>query len=244
MILLYIFLGLIGLILLFCLFIAVCALFVNPRREYDNNSPFYRFLLNFCTAVVLKTARIKLHITGFEKVPENKRVLFVSNHRSNFDPITTWYVFRKWTPSFVSKNENFSIPVFGRYIRRCGFMAIDRKNPRKAAKTINKAARLMKEDKMSIGVYPEGTRSRNNKLLPFHNAVFKIAQKAEAPIVVLSVDGTEKVKENFPLHRTDIYLDVLEVIPEDKIKGIKTEEIGNHITKLLLDALQKQDEIR
>lgn len=237
MIVLYIIIGLLALILLLCLFIAVCSLFVNTNKEYDYNSSFYRLLLNFSTAVVLRLGRIHLHITGFEKVPKNKRVLFVSNHRSNFDPITTWYVFRKWTPAFISKKENFDIPVFGRYIRKCGFMAIDRKNPRNAAKTINKAAQMLKDGKVSIGVYPEGTRSHDCKLLPFHNAVFKVAQKAEAPIVVLSLEGTERVKKNYPLHRTDIYMNVLEVIPEERIKGVKTEEIGNHITNMLLEAL-------
>ncbi len=74
----------------------------------------------------------------------------------------------------------------------CCFLPIDRENPRKAIPTINRAAKLLKEQEVSVGIYPEGTRGKDCRLLPFHNGVFKIAQKAEAPIAVLSITGTEK----------------------------------------------------
>lgn len=57
--------------------------------------------------------------------------------------------------AFVSKAENFQIPIFGRIIRRCCFMAIDRENPRNALLTIEKAAKLIASDEVSIGIYPE-----------------------------------------------------------------------------------------
>lgn len=66
-------------------------------------------------------------------------------------------------------------------------MAIDRENPRNALLTIEKAAKLIESDEVSIGIYPEGTRSKECVLLPFHNGVFKIAQKASVPIVVASI---------------------------------------------------------
>ena len=132
--------------------------------------------------MALKAARIKVHTTGMEKVPQGERLLFVGNHRSKFDPIITWYLFRKWDIAFLSKKENFRVPIFGRIIRKCCFLAIDRENPREALKTVNKAAGLLENGTVSIGVYPEGTRSRTGELLPFHNGVLKIAQKAGAPI--------------------------------------------------------------
>ena len=168
-----------GLFLLYALFLLVCSLFINPKKEYENHSRFYRALLNGATAFAMKIMRIRILSNGFEKVPhDTKNLLFVSNHRSNFDPIITWHIFKKWQPAFVSKASNFKIPIFGRFIRKCCFMAIDRENPRNALKTILKAAELLKKGKVSIGIYPEGTRSKECKLLPFHNGVFKIAQKA------------------------------------------------------------------
>ena len=209
-----------GLFLLYALFLLVCSLFINPKKEYENHSRFYRALLNGATAFAMKIMRIRIHTNGLEKVPhDTKNLLFVSNHRSNFDPIITWHIFKKWQPAFVSKASNFKIPIFGRFIRKCCFMAIDRENPRNALKTILKAAELLKKGKVSIGIYPEGTRSKECKLLPFHNGVFKIAQKANADIVVLAVSGTEQIHKNYPFRHTDVYLDVLEVIPAETVRA-------------------------
>lgn len=217
-------------LLLYVLFLFVCSCFVDPEKEYEEHSLFYRTLLNGATAAAMKIMRIRIHKSGIEKVPVNtKRLLFVCNHRSNFDPLITWHVFKKWQLSFVSKASNFKIPIFGRLIRKCCFLAIDREDPKKAIKTINKAAELLEKGEVSVGIYPEGTRSKECVLLPFHNGVLKIAQKANAPIVVLSISGTEKICKNYPFHHTDIYLDVLEVISADTVKALKTDVLGDHI---------------
>jgi len=218
-------------LLLYVLFLVVCSLLVNPKKEYEKDSRFYRFLLNSATICVLKLLRIKVHTVGLEKIPDDVMPLFVGNHRSNYDPIIQWYVLRKWKPSFVSKASNFKIPIFGRIIRKCCFMAIDRENARKAMVTINKSARLLKQGEVSIGVYPEGTRSKNGELLPFHNGVFMIAQKANAPIVVMSIRGTERIHKNIPFRRSDIYLDIVDVISADEVKSTKTDVIGTRVRK-------------
>ena len=241
MILLYILGILLGLFLLYVLFLGVCALLVNPEKEYEKNSCFYRFLLDSATAAAMKLLRIRVHVSGMEKIPQNTKVLFVSNHRSNFDPIVTWYALKKWKIAFVSKPSNFRIPFFGRIIRKCCFMPIDRENPRKAIPTINRAAKLLRKQEVSIGIYPEGTRSKNCELLPFHNGVFKIAQKAEAPIVVLCVTGTEKIAKRTPFRRTDVYLDVLDVFSAQGIKETKTEMIGTAVRRLIEINTEKRD---
>lgn len=241
MIILYILLGVLTLLLIYILFLAICSLLVDSRKEYEQNSRFYRFLLNSASLAVLKLMRVKVHTSGIEKVPTDVMPLFVSNHRSNFDPIIEWCVFRKWQPAFVSKASNFKIPIFGRLIRKCCFMAIDRENPRKALVTINKAAKLLQKGEVSIGIYPEGTRSKRGELLPFHNGVFKIAKKANAPIVVMSISGTELIHKNYPFHHTDVYLNVLEVIPAEKVKESRTDALGEQIRNEMEQHLNGDD---
>lgn len=221
---------LLAMFIIYALFLFICSLFVSPKKEYEDHSRFYRMLLNGATALAMKIMRIRIHTSGTEKIPQDtKNLLFVSNHRSNFDPIITWHIFKRWQPAFVSKASNFKIPIFGRFIRKCCFMAIDRENPRNALKTIIKASNLLQKGEVSIGIYPEGTRSKTCELLPFHNGVFKIAQRANAPIVVLSISGTEQIHRNYPFHHTDVYLDILEVVHADKVKETKTDVLGNHI---------------
>lgn len=228
----------------YILFLFVCSLFVDPKREYEIHSDFYRWLLNTASSAALKLLRVKVHVDGLEKIPaDTKNLLFVSNHRSNFDPIITWVVLKQWKPAFVSKASNFKIPIFGRFIRKCCFMAIDRENPRNALKTIQKASALLQKGEVSIGIYPEGTRSKNGVLLPFHNGVFKIAQKADAAIVVLWITGTEQIHKRVLLHRTDVHLSVLEMIPPEVVQRSRTDALGGQIKELMQGQAEKIGEI-
>ena len=236
MIVLYIFLGGIAACLLL---LWVAALLVDPQKDYKTHSRFYRNLLNGATAIAVRLCRLKIHTSGLEKIPDGKQILFVCNHRSKFDPIITWHILRDKDIAFVSKPENFNIPIFGKLIRRCCFLPIDRENPRNAIKTIHKAVKLIKSDQVSIGIYPEGTRSTNSELLPFHNGVFKIAQKANAPIVVLAVRGTDRIHKNYPFRTSHIYLDVLDVITPAEL-GSSTAVIGQQVRDLIQSHLETE----
>lgn len=237
MIVVWVLLALVALICCYFLFLTVCGLFIDPNKEYDSNSRFYRFLLNSATAMAMVLVRIRVKVIGSEKLPDG-RYLFVSNHSSKFDPILTWHIFRKDDLAFISKPENFKVPFFGRIIRKCCFMAIDRENPRNAIKTINRATELLKKDEVSVAVYPEGTRNYGKELLPFHNGVFKIAQKAEVPIVVMTVRGTYEIQKNFPRKRSDIEMDIVGVLSCEEIKGVKTNVLGDKIAQMMLNNLE------
>ena len=100
--------------------------------------------------------------------------------------------------------------------------------------TIDKAASLIKDDQVSIAVYPEGTRNFGEGLLPFHNGIFKIAQKANVPVVICGIKGADKMRTNFPLHRSDIYFDVLDVLSAEDVKSQRCNEIGDHARELML----------
>lgn len=225
-------------VFIYILLLIVCAAIVDTNEEYTRHSRFYRFLLTSSTAIGLKLVRIKLHVTGMEKMPQNGRFLMVCNHRSKFDPLISWRVFSKYQLSFVSKPENFKVPIWGRLIRRCCFLAIDRESPRRSMETLNKAAELIKRDEVSIGIYPEGTRSKSDELLPFHNGIFKVAKKANVPIVVTAIRGTEKIAANYPLHRSQVYLDVIEVIDADYVGSHRTLEIGGRVREDIEQALR------
>lgn len=242
LIILWVLLGLAGVFLAYIFTIIVSALLVNMEKEYPQESKFYRFLLNSSTFFATKLIRIKLHVTGMEKVPGG-RFLLVSNHRSKFDPILSWLVFGNCQLAFISKPENFKVPVFGRLIHRLCFMAIDRENPRNAVKTINRAVDLMNRDVATIGVYPEGTRNYGDGLLPFHNAMFKIAQKANVPVVIITVKGTYEIQKNYPLHRSHVYIDVLDVIDAETVKKTKTAFLGDKVSEIMLNNLEKQGEV-
>lgn len=233
MILLWIILIILGLIIFYFLFTIFCGFIINSKKEYNHNSSFYRFLLNSWTIMALKLLRIKVSVEGLEKLPQDQRFLLVGNHRSNFDPLITWAILRKYDIAFISKSSNFKIPCFGKIIRKCCFLAIDRENPKEALKTITKASELIRNNEVSIGIYPEGTRSKSTQLLPFHNGVFKIAKKAQVPIVVVLLTGTEKIHQTCPWHKSKVTLKIVDVIGLNDINQMTNLEIGENVKQQL-----------
>lgn len=234
--------SLVILILLPFIFLFICGLFVDAKKQYDRDSRFFRGLLDGSTTVILWFLGVRYNIVGEEKFPAEGNFLFISNHRSNYDPIVQWTVFKRYKISFISKKENFRIPMYGRLIHRCCFMPIDRKNPRKAMETVNRAARLLTETGNSVGVYPEGKRSKECRLLPFHSGVLKVAQKAGRPIVVSTIEGTENIFRNIRRFRkTVVTIKILETIDADRVKSTKTSELSDYCAGLMKNELEEQE---
>ncbi len=227
----------------FALLIIISSFFIDKKSEFGTENRYYRFLLNTFTAVGLVFCRVKIRTSGMDKLPTDGKFLLVCNHKSKFDPIVTWLVLRQHKIAFISKPENFKVPVFGRIIRKCNFMPIDRENPMAAMRTVAHAAKLISSGTNAVGVYPEGTRGYKDELLPFHHGVFLAAKRADAPCVVMTVKNTDKIKSNFP-KRTDIYLDIHEVISSEYIKKHKTNEIGDMAYNIMNDALYPKGEDR
>lgn len=237
---LWILLILLAVLLLPFLFLFVCGLFVDTKKQYERDSRFYRALLDGSTTVILWCLGVRYNITGEEKFPESGNFLFISNHRSNYDPIIQWTVFKRYKLSFISKKENFRIPMYGRIIHRCCFMPIDRQSPRKAMETVNRAAKLLRETENSVGVYPEGKRSKECRLLPFHSGVLKTAQKAGKPIVVSTIEGTENIFRNIKRFRkTVVTIKILETIDADRVKSEKTTELSDYCAALMAKELEE-----
>lgn len=221
----------VSILLTYILVIIISSLFVDSKRIYDKHSRYYRILLQSFTSLTARVMGVRMHVSGLDKfteaIPAGQRFLLVQNHRSNFDPILTWYVLNKQDIAFVSKEKNMHIPFFGKIIRRCCFMSIDRENAREALKTIIKASELIKDNQVSIGIYPEGTRNKECKgLLPFHNGVFKIAQLAKVPVVITTIHGTENIHKNYLRRRTDVYMDITGVISAEEIGKMSTKEMA------------------
>lgn len=185
---------------------------------------------------------MKVRVTGREKLPESGRFLFVSNHCSAADPMVLFNELRGIGLSFISKPSNMALPVLGKMAYGAGFLAIDRENDRNALKTIITAANYLKNDICSICIYPEGTRSRDGKLLPFHAGSFKIAHKAKAPIVVVCTHGTDKQGENLrKLKTTHIHLDILEFIDVQRVESMSSTELAEYSHDLIAQHLDTLD---
>lgn len=230
-----------GLVLLFLLVLVVSCLFVDPKKLVEKPSPYFRFLLNQFSQLAFDLGGVRVHVTGLEKVPRKGRFLLISNHLFAFDPIVFYYAMPWAELAFISKTENFSLYIVAQVMRKILCLPLDRNNDREALKAILKAIQFIKEDKASIAVFPEGGMSKSGLLQPFRNGAFKIAQKANVPIVVCALSNTKAILKNMFRRRTDVHLDVLDVIPAETVASLKTTvEIGDYAHKILSEGLAKR----
>lgn len=224
-----------GWIVLYVLFLFIGGLIGDKKKEVTKPGRFAGYIVKETMSMLLFFSRTKVHVEGVENVPRDTKYLLVANHRSNFDPISCLATFGKNDLIFVSKPENFTLPVAGGWIHKAGFMAIDRENPKNALVTINKAANYLKNQTISVAIFPEGTRNKTTEpLLEFKNGAFKIATKAQVPIVVAAMKNTREVQHNFPWKRTDIYLHI-ETIPAEEVKVSNTAQLSERAHKILMD---------
>ena len=134
---------------------------------------------------VLAMLGVRIKVKGAYKLPTTPYLL-VGNHRSAFDPLCSLVAFPD-DMVFVAKPGVLKIPIVGSIMKRLCFMGIDRENARNAVTTIKLAAERIKDVELCVGIYPEGTRSKDGNLLPFHAGSFKIAKLAECPVAVATI---------------------------------------------------------
>ena len=228
----------ISLILLFLIVTAVIVLLTDVNKPTRHSSKIFRYLIEQFLLIAVPLLGVKVHATGFEKVPRDSRFLLVSNHLHDFDPAIFMYCLPKSELAFVGKKEIYKDMKFvGKAMHRLNGLPIDRENNRNAVLTISKAAEQIKSNTVSMAIFPEGYCSKTGELLEFRNGAFKIAKKAHCPIVVATLKNTKQIVPNMFRRKTDVYADVLEVIPLDTVDALSTAELGEHIHKLMSDNL-------
>ena len=225
----------VGVFLIFLLVIWLISLTIDVNKKYDAPTKFYMDLINFTFSYVLLLIGVKVRLVGGEKLPKEGRFLVVSNHVAAFDPLIVILGLKKTWVSYVSKPENFKIPIVGRYMHRCLHLPIDRDNPRNALVTINEAADQIARGAVSMGIFPEGTRSKTGELGEFKNGAFKIAQKAKCPIVVAAIKGMDRAKHRLFLPTT-VTLNILGVLPYSETAELRTADISEKVRSMILTA--------
>ena len=219
-------------------FLVIVTSLVDLEKEPERDSKFYRAVMYIYIEALMNLMLIRLHTEGLEKTPKEGRFLLVCNHLFLADPGILLHCFKRSQLAFISKKENMDLPVINKFLHKTLCQMLERDNDRQALKVILKCIQLIREDKVSIGVFPEGYTSKDGKLHPFRSGVFKIAQKAEVPIVVCTIQGTREMFHNVKrLKRTDVHLHLLDVIPAEELKGRSTVEIGERIYGMMLDDL-------
>ncbi len=153
--------------------------------------------------VSLRLAGIRVRVEGLENIPSGVCV-FASNHASNLDPVALVPNIPRRV-ALLAKKEVFRIPILSKAISLAKLVPVDRADKEAAAESVDIAVSYLK-DGLSFCVYPEGTRSRDGRLLPFKKGTFLMAIRAAAWVVPVSLAGTQRLmrKGDWTIHPGEV----------------------------------------
>ena len=218
---------------------AIVALVMKNSTKVTPKSWFWRFYFRETFHFILRMMRVRVHGEQLENLPKKgARYLLVCNHLSHFDPMVACTYIRRHRLVFISKPENFDIFAIAPYMKRLGFIAIDRKSPKSAMVAIRNATKHMTENEGAVGVYPEGTISRDGVFAGFHEGVFLAAKKAGVPVVVSTIWGTQFVKKRFWHIGTDVRFRFEGIISAEEVAALRTNELSDKARNMMRPTIQ------
>lgn len=169
----------------------LAAVFVVPYALLTGNSdPLYNISMRIVRAGVWLSG-IRVVVSGRDRLDPRQTYIFMANHVSDVDPP----VLIPWLPNRTSvlvKKELFRIPVLGTAMRVAHLVPVDRHNRDAAVQSVRDAAEVMKQG-LDMTIFPEGTRSRDGRLLPFKKGPFYLAMESGYPVVPVTILGTFEI---------------------------------------------------
>ena len=225
------------LLLLVFVYVLILCKRVDQNVEQEDDDPHYRRVQELIVESVLPLLRVSVKTKGLDKLPQG-RFMLVCNHVHDLDPAPIFYAMPGRQLAFVAKQEVRDMFIVGPMLHKLLGQFINRENDREALKTILNCIRLLKEDKASIAVFPEGGIHDDRKFHHFRPGVFKIAQKAKVPIVVCTMKNTRVLGHNIThLKPTTVELSVLTVIGPEELEGVPTTEIADRAYRIMAEDL-------
>jgi 1-acyl-sn-glycerol-3-phosphate acyltransferase len=171
---------------LFTVFIICCRLVLSRRQTMKR----LRMAILWYGAVIIRILAfplVRLEYKNYTQSEPDGPYIFICNHRSASDPFLVAVVSTEAIQ--VVNIWPFRLPVLGIIAKLAGYLSV-REIP--FEDFLAKTTKLLREG-VSVIAFPEGTRSRDNSVGPFHGAIFRVALETKRPIVPLCITGNEQI---------------------------------------------------
>ena len=175
----------------------------------------------------------RVRIDGREKIAPDTAYVMVANHQSLLDILVLFRLFTHY--KWVSKIENFRIPCIGWNMSLNRYIKL-RRGDRDSVEQMMVACEQTLVEGSSILMFPEGTRSPDGRLKAFKHGAFTLAQRMQAPILPIIVEGTAEAlpKRGFVLQgRHAIRIRVLDAIPYPRFAQLPVEALTEHVRAIM-----------
>ena len=170
------------------LYTVVMGAFSLAASVFDGTGRIQQWFARTWSWMILKTAMVRVTVSGREKVDFGKPHLYAVNHSSAMD-IPVLYVHLPFQFRIIAKHELFRYPFLGWHLRRSGQIPIDRDNAHASFRSLRSAVDGLKRG-MPLVVFPEGGRTETGQLQPFLPGAFYVAIKAQVEVVPCALIGT------------------------------------------------------
>lgn len=193
---------------------------------------------------ILMVSRITVSVKGYSNIDPALPYIYMPNHQSNFDiPVLLGHLMVQFR--WLAKIELFKIPIFGRAMRKAGYISIDRYNRESAIKSLKLAAHKIKSG-VSVLIFPEGTRSRDGNIQPFKKGGFVLAIDSGVPIVPVVITGTRSImtKGKFRVNAGHVNMVIHKPIDTSTYTRDKKEALMEIVHRVIVDGFEiiKMDE--
>ena len=208
----------------------------NPMAKEISSLRIVQAVFRF----ILWVAGVKLTVIGEENVPTDTPVLYIGNHRSFFDvPIT--YPRCPIRTGYIAKKEMEKVPLLSTWMKRLHCLFLDRSDLKAGMKTILAAIEEIKNG-VSICIFPEGTRNRTDApLLEFHAGSLKIAEKAQCPIVPMTIANAEQIFEAHSpcIRKTKVIIEYGEPIETKNLDRTQQKALTSQVVARISETYEK-----
>ena len=181
----------------------------------------------------------RIEVSGRERFRPDQTYVVVANHQSLLDILVLFRLFRHFR--WVSKVENFRIPLVGQVMRLNRYIEIERGKADSVRRMLRACEQALGEGN-SVLIFPEGTRSETGALRPFKIGAFELARTSRCPILPVVIDGTARAlpKRGIVLQgRHAIRVEVLEEIPPDDFKDLTSAQLAQRVREQIAAALAR-----
>jgi 1-acyl-sn-glycerol-3-phosphate acyltransferase len=232
--------GMGGLIFLAC--VTPLALLLSPfKRQFSDAICFVlHHSIRFLTRVYLPLLRVYriAELSGFNPPNRSTPAIYVANHRGRLDGLLLLGTVKR--AGAIMKSRYAEMAFYGSLVRNCNFVSIDPSSLTSLGAAIERSRAILARG-ISLIVFPEGTRSAGNKMLPFKDFAFKLAIESGIDIIPVVIHSElpfmAKARGSyFPRYRFDYRVRFLSAVHPQP--GDRCEGLSDRVRRMMADQLK------